>query len=525
MGRTGFDETRSVRDDVSAPNTGGGTDEFGKPLAGKASQVKTAQITTTPDQKLSTETRAAQQASQITGGATATAGQATVTQAGKAATYETTQAAPAVKTALEGTTTKKPLPTSKDAEDAMKIAVGRTATTPELLKKYDWNRDGKITSADALSLSKFAEGKATDTPMPDDMDWGREVTVGGLQGATGEVSKQAQVTAAQGAVSKEAIATAPTAPGAVQVTAPSDLALTEGQVAKAATVADVGGPAKSEAVTTGKTFAAEAAQLTGTPQAKAETGYVLPEVKYASMDAPTVLPAAKAAEIPSATSQQTTATSTAIAQQRAVTQQELVDVAKQGLQLEAVQAVAATMDTLNSAAVATAQQGSFSQSLATAQTGTVEAASTVAGQMDKLMQQFNDGTPAWAAGAMRAANAAMASRGLGASSMAGAAIVQAAMESAVPIAAADAQTFAQMGLTNLNNRQQVSLANAAALQNMDLANLNNRQQAALQNSANSFTLQSQNLSNQQSVVLANAQLKAAAQEKNLDAKWKFDTKC
>ena len=40
--------------------------------------------------------------------------------------------------------------------------------------------------------------------------------------------------------------------------------------------------------------------------------------------------------------------------------------------------------------------------------------------MATLMEQFNDGTPAWAAGAMRAANAAMAARGMGASSMASA---------------------------------------------------------------------------------------------------------
>jgi hypothetical protein len=71
------------------------------------------------------------------------------------------------------------------------------------------------------------------------------------------------------------------------------------------------------------------------------------------------------------------------------------------------------------------------------------------------MKSFDDGqTPAWASGAIRAANAAMASRGVGGSSMAGAAIFQAAMESALPIASQDAQAFAQMGMQNLNNRQQ-----------------------------------------------------------------------
>ena len=80
----------------------------------------------------------------------------------------------------------------------------------------------------------------------------------------------------------------------------------------------------------------------------------------------------------------------------------------------------------------------------------------VQGQLDGLMQQFVGGnTPAWAAGAIRNANAAMSARGLGASSLAGQAIVQAAMESALPIAQADAQIQAQFEGQNLSNRQQM----------------------------------------------------------------------
>jgi hypothetical protein len=145
--------------------------------------------------------------------------------------------------------------------------------------------------------------------------------------------------------------------------------------------------------------------------------------------------------------------------------------------------------------------------------GTVEAKATVQGQLTDLMKSFDDGkTPAWAAGAIRAANAAMAARGLGNSSMASAAIFQAAMESALPIAQQDAQTYAQMGLQNLNNRQQVALANAAAQQGVEIANFNAEQQAALQNAVNSFSLQSQNLSNVQQTMLANLQVRAAVQQ-------------
>ena len=60
-----------------------------------------------------------------------------------------------------------------------------------------------------------------------------------------------------------------------------------------------------------------------------------------------------------------------------------------------------------------------------AATATPSEKATVQGQLSTLMADFEGGaTPAWAAGAMRAANAAMAARGLGASSMAGQAVVQ-----------------------------------------------------------------------------------------------------
>ena len=156
-----------------------------------------------------------------------------------------------------------------------------------------------------------------------------------------------------------------------------------------------------------------------------------------------------------------------------------------------------------------------SETLAKAAQGNVDAQDTVQGQLSSLMKDFNDGTPAWAAGAIRAANQAMLSRGMGGSTMAASAILQAAMESALPIAQQDAQIFATMNMQNLNNRQQVALSNAAAQQGLSLQNLNNEQQAMLQNSTNSFALQSQNLSNVQQTTLANAQIKAALQGQNL----------
>jgi hypothetical protein len=166
-----------------------------------------------------------------------------------------------------------------------------------------------------------------------------------------------------------------------------------------------------------------------------------------------------------------------------------------------------------------AKMASFSVdngTLAKAAQGDVDSLATVEGQLGKLMKQFDDGTPAWAAGAIRAANAAMASRGLGASSMAGAAILQAAMESALPIAQQDAKTFADMGMQNLDNRQQVAVANAAAQQGLQLQNLDNEQKANLQKSINAFGLQTQNLSNRQAAEVANAQIRATLQGQNLN---------
>ena len=180
---------------------------------------------------------------------------------------------------------------------------------------------------------------------------------------------------------------------------------------------------------------------------------------------------------------------------------------------EAVVAEAATAAGLDPAAVVPKIVGKLSEeAFAKAAQGDVDSQMTMQGQLSSLMSEFNDGkTPAWAAGAMRAANAAMAARGLGGSSMASAAIVQAAMESAMPIAQNDAAVFERMAVTNLNNQQQVALANAAAQQNIELQNLSFEQQRAISNSANAFALQSQNLSNQQATVIANAQFKAGLQ--------------
>ena len=61
---------------------------------------------------------------------------------------------------------------------------------------------------------------------------------------------------------------------------------------------------------------------------------------------------------------------------------------------------------------------------------------TTQGQLNKLLTNFDAGNPPpWAAASMRGVTAQLAARGLGASSMAGQAIIQATLEAALPIAA------------------------------------------------------------------------------------------
>ena len=174
-----------------------------------------------------------------------------------------------------------------------------------------------------------------------------------------------------------------------------------------------------------------------------------------------------------------------------------------------------------------------------AATATPTKQATVAGQLESLMAQFEGGeTPAWAAGSMRAATATMAARGLGASSLAGQAIVQAAMEAALPIAQMDAQATAQFEQMNLSNRQQRAIlaaqqraqflgqefdqgfqarvANAAKISDIANMNFTAEQQVALENSRIANTMNLSNLSNSQAMVMAEAAALANMDMSNLN---------
>ena len=124
-----------------------------------------------------------------------------------------------------------------------------------------------------------------------------------------------------------------------------------------------------------------------------------------------------------------------------------------GTSVEALTEAQGTATTMVNPVTRTIQAGEVVSGAANAETAAtfmeqVQAAeatptnkATVQGQLEGLMAAFEGGnTPAWAAGAMRNVTTQMANRGLGASSMAAQALIQGAMESALPIAQADASS-------------------------------------------------------------------------------------
>lgn len=148
----------------------------------------------------------------------------------------------------------------------------------------------------------------------------------------------------------------------------------------------------------------------------------------------------------------------------------------------------------------TAPQGQVSaESLSIAATEELDERGTVQYQLGQLMSSLEEGKPmpSWASPQVRKVNAIMQQRGLGASSMASAAITQALMESGVQIASADANKYSAIQLQNLNNKQASALQNAATYAAMDKANLNARLQGAVTNAQAFLSVDLRELDNEQ----------------------------
>ena len=335
-------------------------------------------------------------------------------------------------------------------------------------------------------------------------------------------------------------------------------------VSKAQTVADDGGPDTLVDPTAGQAApAAQATATTATPAAAAQAAPTTPAAQVtASQSQGAVNQALAGSQAAQGTVSQGAQAQAAQANPAQASSLGLQAAQQQGAQQ--VQAPAPMQKTADQLILGGAGGGGSTVDMQkvdqTFGTGPIEAAS-VKDELDDLMQDFQGGaTPAWAAGAMRNANAMMAARGIGASSMAGMAVVQAAMESALPIAQMDASNKQQMAMmkaeqrakfmgmdfdqkfqakvknaarvseianinfsaeqqvalenarmaqtvdmANLSNRQAKVMADAATMSQMDMANLNNRQQAAMQQADAFLKVDMQNLNNEQQMSMFKAQ--------------------
>tara|TARA_A100001515_G_scaffold62674_1_gene49484 strand:- start:9736 stop:11088 length:1353 start_codon:yes stop_codon:yes gene_type:complete len=168
-----------------------------------------------------------------------------------------------------------------------------------------------------------------------------------------------------------------------------------------------------------------------------------------------------------------------------------------------VQQIAPNITSMDAAQIAAAPEidttkieGQVSaESMATAATQELDQRATVQYQLGELLSSIETGAPmpAWAAPAVRKVAGVMQARGLGASSMAAAAMTQAVMESGIVIATQDANKYATIQLQNLNNQQKTALQNAAIVAGMDKANLSARLQGAVTNAQTLLATETKNL--------------------------------
>ena len=175
------------------------------------------------------------------------------------------------------------------------------------------------------------------------------------------------------------------------------------------------------------------------------------------------------------------------------------------------------------------QAGPSAGAIGTAATQQLDQRATTQYQLGQLMQSIQQGQPLppWAAPAVRKISGVMQARGLGASSMAAAAMTQAVLESGVVIAADDARKYATIQLANLNNQQQMALSNAATYAAMDKANLNARLTSAVTNAQSLLATETKNLDARQQAntlsfnALTQAMFKDAAED---NARKQFNAK-
>ena len=276
-----------------------------------------------------------------------------------------------------------------------------------------------------------------------------------------------------------------------------------------------------ETEVTTETVAAD--QFTPTPVQEEIIGEVTEQSGVKDDPAPSLVPGTEVTFQPQEVQQDELFPTTSLAQPM---EEQIVEASKTGLELPTPPRTAAATyqsfveaDTPEFAAAqgqVSAQsligdiEGAVSEeSIAQGATAELDERATLKFQMGELFKSFEEGKPppAWAAPAVRQVGGMMAQRGLGASSMAAAAISQAIMESGIPIAQQDANKYATIQLQNLNNQQQATLQNAATYAAMDRANLSSAMQAAVNNARSFLQMDTQNLSNEQQLKTIDLQSK------------------
>ena len=163
--------------------------------------------------------------------------------------------------------------------------------------------------------------------------------------------------------------------------------------------------------------------------------------------------------------------------------------------------------------------------------GEVKAAS-VKDELATLMDEFDDGqAPPWAAASMRKAMQALSARGLGASSLAGQAIIQAAMEAALPIAQIDASNKQEMAVLKAEQRAkfmqqefdqafEAKVKNAARISEIADINFTAEQTIAIENAKLAQTTNIANLEAENALILAEAAATSALEIENLSNQMK-----
>jgi hypothetical protein len=140
----------------------------------------------------------------------------------------------------------------------------------------------------------------------------------------------------------------------------------------------------------------------------------------------------------------------------------------------------------------------------------------VSSQMESLLGGLEDGkTPAWAKPALAAVEANLARRGMNASSVGRDAMFNAIIQSAMPMAQSNAQALQQRASQNLSNEQQANMSTATLDMQRRMANLSNQQTASSQTAQMAQQMATMQSQFRQDAVMTTAQMQQQTRTQNL----------